>query len=80
MALVLSNTHLLIGELKESGFTEKQAEAITNVVQKIDLSDLVTKKDFELGLERTKNTLIMWMIGLFVAGAALLMAILQLTG
>ena len=84
MALALSNTNQLVNRLKESGLTEKQAQAITDVVQQIDLSDLMTRMDFDLGMEqirgeinRSKVTMIMWVVGLLVAQTAFLLQLIK---
>ena len=48
MALTTLDTHELVKDLKASGFTDDQAEAVTRAVKharEIDLSDLVTKTD-----------------------------------
>ncbi len=89
MAIALSNTHTLVGRLKESGFTEQQAEAITEVIQEIDLSGIATRNDLTLGLEgikselrteieRAKVTLIQWMVTLLIAQSALVVAVIEL--
>jgi hypothetical protein len=51
------DTHEVVKELRAVGFTDEQAEAVTRVIRRsrdIDLSDLVTKADFQLGMAATK--------------------------
>ncbi len=52
-------------ELKAAGFTDEQAEAVTRVVrgaQSIDLSNLVTRTDLQLGLAETKAEILEWIV------------------
>jgi hypothetical protein len=54
------DTHEVVKELRAVGFTDEQAEAVTRVIrrsQDIDLSNLVTKTDYQLGLASTKADL-----------------------
>lgn len=44
---IVADTHRLITTLTQRGFTEEQAEAITDAIQEIDLDDLATKSDLE---------------------------------
>ncbi len=44
MALI-ADTHRLIASLTERGFSEQQAEAITEAIQEIDLGEVATKRD-----------------------------------
>ncbi len=73
-------THELVKELKASGFTEEQAEAVTRAVrlaQDFDVSSLATKTDLaELRSELAdvELRLIKWVIGVGVA------AVLAITG
>ena len=60
------DTHELVKDLKASGFTDEQAEAVTRavrLVRDLDLSNLATKTDVaELELR-----LIKWVIGVGIA-------------
>jgi hypothetical protein len=54
------DTHEVVKDLRAVGFTDEQAEAVTRVIrqsQDIDLSNLVTKTDYQLGLAATKTDL-----------------------
>ena len=78
------DTHELVKDLKASGFTDEQAEAVTRAVrlaQDLDVSNLATKADLaelrnELRSElaQVELPLIKWVIGVGVA------AVLALTG
>ncbi|MGH7031403.1 MAG: hypothetical protein ACREE9_06785 [Stellaceae bacterium] len=60
--------HELVKDLKASGFTDAQAEAVTRALrmaQDLDLSNLATKTD----LAELELHLIKWMIGVGVAAA-----------
>ena len=62
------DTHELVKDLKASGFTDKQAEAVTRAVrlaQDLDLSNVATKTD----LAQVELRLIKWVIGVGVAAA-----------
>jgi lipoate synthase len=65
MAMVALDTHEVVKELKAAGFTDEQAEAVTRVVrnaQDVDLSNLVTKTDLQVGLAETKAEILKWMV------------------
>ena len=60
MAVTALDTHEVVKELRAVGFTDEQAEAVTRVIRKaqeIDLSELVTRADFQLGMAATKSDL-----------------------
>ncbi|HEY3912746.1 MAG TPA: hypothetical protein VGM07_23070 [Stellaceae bacterium] len=62
------DTHELVKDLKASGFTDAQAEAVTRAVrlaQDLDFSNLATKTD----LAELELRLIKWVIGVGVAAA-----------
>ncbi len=74
------DTHELVKDLKASGFTDEQAEAVTRAVrlaQDLDVSNLATKTDLVVlrsELAQVELRLIKWVIGVGVA------AVLALTG
>jgi hypothetical protein len=88
MALATFDTHELVKDLKASGFTDDQAEAVTRAVQRareFDFSDLATKADLRtevanLRVEMTnmKADIIKWVVGIAFAQAAMLFALLRL--
>ena len=69
------DTHELVKDLKASGFTDAQAEAITRAVrqaQDFDLSNLATKTDvadLRREIAEVELRLIKWVIGVGVAAA-----------
>ena len=44
---VIDDTHRLITMLTDRGFSEQQAEAVTEAIQEIDLSELASKRDVQ---------------------------------
>lgn len=60
------DTHELVKDLKASGFSDAQAEAVTRAVrlaQDLDLSNIATKTD----LAEVELRLIKWVIGVGIA-------------
>ena len=88
MAPATFDTHELVKELKASGFSDDQAEAVTRAVQKdreFDFSDLATKADLRtevanlrVEMANLKSDIIKWVIGIAFAQAAMLFALLRL--
>ena len=84
MAMVSLDTHASVKELTAAGFSESQAEALTDVVRKsrdFDFSALATKADLktlearlEARIERTSGDLLRWVIGLIGFQALTLIA------
>ncbi len=69
------DTHRLVNALKDRGFNEQQAAAVTEAIQEIDLTHVATKSDLrEIELRMTIK-----LGSLIVAGTAFL-AILKLFG
>lgn len=73
MATIVFDTHKMIKKLKESGFNEIQAEALSEAfkeAQQTSIEDLATKRDLrELELKLTGEiTLLKWMMGFVLAG------------
>jgi hypothetical protein len=75
MASVTFDTHKFVRRLREAGFQEDQAEALTDALRfAIDDSELVTRKDLQIELASIKSDLsvIKWMLGLLLGGVAAL--------
>jgi hypothetical protein len=75
MASVTFDTHKFVRRLREAGFQEDQAEALTDALRfAIDDSELVTRKDLQIELAPIKSDLsvIKWMLGLLLGGVAAL--------
>jgi hypothetical protein len=82
MSSLPTDTYRLVNLLKERGFTESQAGGIVEVIQEVDLSSFVTKRDIkemELALKRDLKELELGMTiklgGLIVAGTGVLAAL-----
>jgi hypothetical protein len=75
MASVTFDTHKFVRRLREAGFQEDQAEALTEALRfAIEDSELVTRKDLQIELAPVKSDLsvIKWMLGLLLGGVAAL--------
>ena len=70
-ALVIRDTHKLIGKLQQRGFSAQQAEGITEALREFDSSAVATKID----LQELKVDLIKWMVGTHLAYAAIIIAV-----
>lgn len=73
MATIVFDTHKFVKKLKESGFNEVQAEALSEALkeaQQSSVENLATKTDLrELELRLTGEiTLLKWMMGFVLAG------------
>lgn len=71
MSTTTFDTHRFVRRLREAGFDEKQAEALTEAVRSaIDESELVTRKDLQIELApvRADLTMLKWMNGLVLGG------------
>ena len=92
MAITALDAHQTVKELTAAGFSDSQAEALTQPlrrVQDFDLSNLATKSDLaELraatkadlaqGLAELKAELLKWFIGVVFAQAAVVLAIFRM--
>jgi hypothetical protein len=64
------DTHKFVRKLQEAGFDQKQAEGLTEAMHAaIEESELVTKKDLQIGLAPVKAdlNLLKWMMGALIA-------------
>ena len=71
-ALVIRDTHKLIGKLKQRGFSEQQAQGIADALRDLDASGLAIKADLQL----LKVDLIKWMVGTHLAYSAIIVSVL----
>jgi hypothetical protein len=90
MAITALDTHQTVKDLTAEGFTDVQAEALTQAlrqVQQVDLSDLATKSDIadlrrematKAELAEIKAELIKWVVGVGFAQVAMILAVLKL--
>ena len=70
MATITFDTHKFVLKLQEAGFDQKQAEGLTEAMRAaIEESELVTKKDLQIGLAPIKAdlNLLKWMMGALIA-------------
>lgn len=77
MATITFDTHEFVKKLKAAGFTDEQAEAVTDTVraaQGVDLSHLSTKTD----LLEVENRLIKWGVAIALGQAALVATLVKL--
>ena len=90
MTITSIDTHQTVKDLTAAGFSDAQAEALTQAlrqVQQIDLSDLATKADIadarrematKAELAELKAELIKWVVGVGFAQVAMILAVLKL--
>jgi hypothetical protein len=70
MATVTFDTHKFVCKLREAGFDEKQAEAVSEAFRDTQVeTDPLTKKDLQIELAPVKSDLLIvkWMFGLLFA-------------
>jgi len=84
MTITALDTHQTVKNLTAAGFTDAQAEALTEALrqaQDIDLSHLATKVDLaevRREMAEMKAELIKWVIGVGFAQVATILAVLRL--
>ena len=84
MTITALDTHQTVKDLTAAGFTDTQAEALTQVLrqaQQIDLSDLATKSDItdlRREIAEAKADMIKWFVGVAFAEVAMILAVLKL--
>jgi hypothetical protein len=81
MTITALDTHETVKSLTAAGFSDAQAEALTQALrqgQNIGLSNLVTKTDLALALAETEAKLVKWVIGVGFAQVAMILAVLKL--
>ncbi len=70
MVTVTFDTHKFVRKLKEAGFDEKQAEAVSEAFRDAQAeNEPLTKKDLQLELAPVRSDLVIlkWMLGLVFA-------------
>ena len=72
--VIAFDTHRFVKRLTESGFTEKQAEALAEEHVALLNANLATKAD----LAKVEANLLKWLISAMVAQAGLIVALLKL--
>ncbi len=56
------DTHRLIEDLKSKGFTETQAEGVTETLKSLDLEHLASKADVKSEINGLEIRLIKWLV------------------
>ena len=75
------DTHRFVKNLTESGFTEKQAEALANEQVHLLNSNLATKADImaiKADIQAAKVELLKWIVTAIIAQAGLVVALIKL--
>ncbi|MBP7338012.1 hypothetical protein [Niveispirillum sp.] len=75
------DTHRVVKRLKEAGFTDTQAEVVTDIVRdarEMDRDDLVTKNFLKAELAEFKADLLKWLLPMMVGQVALTAALVKL--
>jgi hypothetical protein len=79
---LIFDTHKAVSMLEKRGLSTAAAEGITELVKEVTETNLVTKNDLELALNKQSVTLMKWVTGILMAHAVgtagLTVALLQL--
>ncbi len=78
---MVMDTHRVVKRLKEAGFTDTQAEVVTDIVRdarEMDRDDLVTKNFLKAELAEFKADLLKWLLPMMVGQVALTAALVKL--
>ena len=81
MAAITFDTHRIVKRLKDSGFSEAQAETVTDVFREVresDLSQLVTKDDLRHEIEILKRDITIRMGGMLVVAVGAVATLVKL--
>jgi hypothetical protein len=76
----LFDTYKAVTLLQKRGLAKDAAEGITELLKDVTETNMVTKADLELALEKQTSTIIRWVTGILVAHAALVVALVELLG
>lgn len=77
MAAHAMGTHKIVKRLKDSGFSDAQAETVTDIMREnreFDLASLVSKQDLQYGLRDLEQRLTIRIGGMIVVATGLLLA------
>lgn len=88
MATVTLDTHRIVKRLKDAGFTDTQAETVTDIIAETratDLADIATKADIaalrtelKADLSALETRIIKWLVPLLLGQAGLIVALVKL--
>lgn len=73
----LVDTHRLISDLKQRGFSEEQAEGITDAIKAQDLEHLATKADLRAEVHALEVRLIKWAVPILLGQVAVFAAVVE---
>jgi hypothetical protein len=71
------DTNSIVKRLEAGGLSRTQAERITEVLNELIGSHLVTKVDLELGLAKQTIKLLTWVAGMLIAQGGLIVALVE---
>jgi hypothetical protein len=72
--VVLVDTHRLVNELTEYGFTPEQALGVKHAIQEIDLDHVATKSD----IDQLRVEIFKWLVPLLVGQVAVFTGVVSL--
>ena len=72
------DTHRLVKRLTQAGMDERLAEVLAEEQASLLNGNLVTKVELQRALAEVKADLIRWMVGMMMAQAALIIALIKL--
>lgn len=78
MKTITLDTHKFVQLLEKKGFTREQAEGLVEAVKEIDASELVTKKDLQLALQKQQTDLMKQIFMMLAGQLALFVAVMAL--
>jgi hypothetical protein len=76
-ATVSIDTLKIFERLKSAYLSENASREIAEVIRDVTETNLVTKYDLDLALEKSKSDLVKWVAGLLVAQAAVIVALVK---
>ena len=84
--MAFTDTHAIVSRLRRGGFSEEQAEALTDVfrdhtrdlVTKADIADMATKSFVKTEIAELKADVFKWAVPLLLGQAALTAALVKL--
>jgi len=88
MATLAMDTHRIVKRLKDAGFTDSQAETVTDIIAETrasDLADIATKADItalrteiKADLAALETRIMKWLVPLLIGQTGLIVALIKL--
>jgi hypothetical protein len=86
MATVTLDTHRIVKRLKDAGFTDAQAETVTDIIAETratDLADIATRADLvplatKADVAELETKIIKWLVPLLLGQTGLIVALIKL--